>query len=60
MACHQVGAKPLSEPMLEHGLGTNFNEILIENHTFSFCLSLNVLTINVRGPSNLGLTKSIS
>ena len=37
MACHVVGAKPLSEPMLEYcwPLGTNFSELLIEIHSFS-------------------------
>ena len=38
MACHLVGAKQLSEPMLEQfiwPLGTNFSEMLIEIHTFS-------------------------
>ena len=63
MACRLVGAKPLSEPMLEYckldRLETNFSEILIAIHTFSFkkmhlkmsspkrqpfCLGLNVLT----------------
>ena len=56
-------------------LGTNFSEILIAILTFSFkkmrlkvssakwrpfCLGHNVLTLNVRGPSYLGLTRSIS
>ena len=56
-------------------LGTNFSEILIEIHIFSFkkmhlklssakwhpfCLGLTVLTLNVRGQSHLGLTRSIS
>ena len=56
-------------------LGTNFSKILIEYHSFSFkemhmimssakrrpfCLGLSVLTLNVRGPSYLGLTRSIS
>ena len=40
MACRLIGAQPLSEPMLEYcrfaPLGTNFNEILIKIHTFSF------------------------
>ena len=40
MACHLVGAKPLSEPMLELLLignsETNFSEIVSEIHTFSF------------------------
>ena len=41
MACRLVGAKPLSEPMLEYcyferTLGTNFSEILSEIDTFSF------------------------
>ena len=55
--------------------GTNVSEILSEIHTFSFkkvhlkmssgkwwpiCLGLNVLTLDVRGPSYLGLTRSIS
>ena len=63
MACRLTGAKSLSEPMLDLLLigppGTNFNEILIEFHTFSFnkihlkilsrkwrpfCLGLNVLS----------------
>ena len=56
-------------------LGTNFSEILIAILIFSFkkmrlkvssakwqpfCLGHNVLTLNVRGPSYLGLTRSIS
>ena len=56
-------------------MGTNVSETLIEIHTFSFkkmhlkmssgkwrpfCLGLNVLTLNMRGPSYLGLTRSIS
>ena len=40
MACRLVGAKPLSEPMLEYcwywPLGTNFNEISVNICTFSF------------------------
>ena len=63
MACRLDGAKPLSEPnagiLLIGTLGTNFSEILIEIHTFSyrethfkmsfgkwgpFCLVLSVLT----------------
>ena len=61
MASRLVGAKPLSEPMLEHcrTLGTNFSEMLVEIHAFSFkemqlkmsspkwrpfCLGFNVLT----------------
>ena len=62
MTCRLTGAKPLSEPMLEYIIGpfgTNFSEILIKSHTFSFkkmhlkmlsgkwrpfCLSLNVIT----------------
>ena len=40
MACRLVGAKPLSEPVLEYclirPLGTIFSEILIKSHTFSF------------------------
>ena len=36
----EMGAKPLSEPILEYlltgPLATNLNEILIEIHTFSF------------------------
>ena len=37
MACHLVGAKSLSEPILLIGpIGTNFNEILIEIHLISF------------------------
>ena len=40
MACRLVGAKPLSETVLEYCqlglLGTNFSEILIEILTFSF------------------------
>ena len=40
MACHLVGPKPSSETMLEYckldPLGTNFNNILIKIHTFSF------------------------
>ena len=40
MACHLVGAKPLSEPMLKKLLmgllGINFSEILIKINTFSF------------------------
>ena len=60
--------------LLTEPLRTNFSEILINIHTFSFkkmhlkmsvkwlpfCLGLNVLTLNVRGPSYLGLTRSIS
>ena len=56
-------------------MGANFNETLIEIYTFSFkimhvkmssgkwwpfCPGLDVLTLNVRGPSYLGLTRSIS
>ena len=56
-------------------LGTNFSEILIEIQTFSlkkihlkmlsvkccaFRLGLNMLTLNVQGPSYLGLSRSIS
>ena len=56
-------------------IGTNFNEISIRNQTFSFkkmhlkmssakwrpfFFGLNVLTLNVQGPSYLGLTRSIS
>ena len=37
MACHLVGAKPLSETMLLIGpLGTKVNEILIEIPTLAF------------------------
>ena len=40
MSCRLVGAKPLSEPMLEHfligRLETNASEMLIAIHTFSF------------------------
>ena len=41
MACRLVGAKPLSEPMLEYcwqkkALGTNFSEFLVEILIFSF------------------------
>ena len=62
MACRLDGAKPLSETnagiLLIGTLGTNFSEILVEIHTFSFknihlkmssgkwrpfCLGLNVL-----------------
>ena len=35
MACFLVGTKPYSEPMLEY-LRTNFSEMLIEIHTFSW------------------------
>ena len=56
-------------------LGTKFSEILIDIYKFSFkkmqlemssgkwwpfCLGLSVLTLNVWGPSYLGLTRSIS
>ena len=56
-------------------LGTKFSEILIKIHTFSFkkmhlktlsakwrpfCVDFNVLTLNVRGPSYFGLSRSIS
>ena len=40
MACRLVGAKPLSEPMLEYcyldSLSTNFSQILIKIHPISF------------------------
>ena len=41
MACHRVGTKPLSEPMLGRilligPLGTKFREILIEIHINTF------------------------
>ena len=61
--------------LLIQTLGTNISEILSEIHKFAFkemhlkmssgkwwlfCLGLNMLTLNVRGPIYLGFTRSIS
>ena len=52
MACRMGGAKPLSEPILEElltgPLGTNFSDILVGNHTFSFSKKKNTWKCRLR------------
>ena len=59
MACRLVGAKPLSEPILGKlligPLGTNFSEILIKIHTFTFKKMRLKMSSGKWKPSCLGL-----
>ena len=52
-----------SDAIWQHRSGSTLAQVILETLSAKcrpFCLGLNMLTLNVRGPSYLGLTRSIS